>query len=77
LTLTDGSEIVSLMLWPVNLYPQKDSWYSFLLEAELTPGLVGCQLKNPATSLGIEPATFRLVGQCLNQLRYRVPQQLL
>jgi hypothetical protein len=35
--LTNSCEVVSLMRQPP-FTPQEDSWHSFLLEAELTPG---------------------------------------
>jgi hypothetical protein len=35
--LTDGGEVVSLTC-PPPFTTQEDSWYSFLLEAESTPG---------------------------------------
>ena len=57
--------------------PRKCSWYSFLLEAESTPG-PQCDrkdfmsMKNP-TPAGIEPATFRFVAQHLNHCATAVP----
>jgi hypothetical protein len=32
-----------------------------------------CQRKIPVTSMGIEPATIRLVAHCFNRQRHRVP----
>jgi hypothetical protein len=51
---------------PPGLFIFKDSWYSFLLEAESTPGPVQPeglgQFKKKSTSSGLEPATFRLAA---------------
>ena len=64
----EGGKVVSSMHWPP-LPPRKYSCYSFLLEAESTPG-PKCGRKDyinekiPVTPSGIEPATFRLVAQC-------------
>jgi hypothetical protein len=57
------------MHWPA-LLPRKHSWYSFLLEAELTSG-PQCDQKsyvNEEFQWGIKPLTFQLVAQWFNQL---------
>jgi hypothetical protein len=67
--LTDGGKVVSLYL------PGRFLALVFvkgLVDPRAIVRLEGLgQLKNPVTS-GLELATFWLVTQCLNQLRYRV-----
>jgi len=72
----DGGRLSALRTG--RLYPNKCSWYSFLLEAEPTPGPY-CDrkdfmsAKNPLTPDGIESATFRFVVQHLNHCATAVP----
>jgi len=59
-TAQDGGKVVSLTHRPL-FAPRKYSWYSFLLEAESTPGPYYdrrdfMSTKNPLTLAGIEPA---------------------
>jgi hypothetical protein len=78
--LIDDGEVVSLMPQPpfAPPPPKGGSWYSFLLRGGVDPRVIVWleglgQLTNPVTSSGLEPATFQLVAQCVNQLCYCMP----
>jgi hypothetical protein len=59
---------------PQGVFTFKDFWYSFLLEAELTPGPVwpeGLVKFQKSTTSGLEPTTFQLAAYCLNYTAVR------
>jgi len=68
----EGGEVVS----PTHRQPLSPAEIFLILisfRGWVDPREVLCQRKIPSTPSVIEPATFRLAGQCLNQLHHCVP----
>jgi hypothetical protein len=75
--LTDGGKVVSLTRLPP-LTPSGKFLLLISVRGWVDPRAIvrleGLLKLKISTSPVLEPATFRLVAKCLNQLRYRVPQ---
>jgi hypothetical protein len=61
-----------------HLYPQEVFLVLISVRGRVNPRVIELpeglsQLRIPVAQSRIEPATFQLVGYCLNQLRHRVP----